>query len=240
MGKLLQITERLYGTRDVSLPRPTGPYRVTPLPGVVAGAQLIEQDYLVRHGYIPDWDVFSAPPRSHEVIRDAYLVGLSESVPLGRILELNVFTATYIRIPGLAAGTASRVDVSTEAVQLIGYAEDYYLPGVTSGISEISDIPIESAWRPVIPQASYTAGGNTVEIAERDAKYLTDLENVFTDFASTIDAINSDLGRWPTSPTLTAYRGYITDGTQLILEDSSIESWRGNIHIRKTKRYRAQ
>ena len=151
----------------------------------------------------------------------AYLVG-DEGFVEGRAGRL-IFTRVWANIPAqrfvpsstryrfigiradLFGGTSFRPRFTEVVDAVIQY--DYYLPGVSSGVATISDIPRVGRQRYFRTVQSW-----------RDINFLW----------------------FDTTPTRDAYLDMVAAGTEIVAEDSTRETWMGNIVERRIIRIVAQ
>jgi len=101
---------------------------------------------------------------------------------------------------------------------------DYYLPGVSPGISSIGDITIQNQFA-VVDRGT---GKNTNTTKNRFA------EITFPGVGfGVLDVI------WGTNPNCTSYISMVGTGANLVIS-SSLSKWAGNIYVKKTKTCQAQ
>ena len=157
----------------------------------------------------------------------------------GRYEVLSVpSTSTFVVDIGLKLDGGGALNITQNAqVTIVGYERqplsittptttryDYYLPGVSPGISSVEDITIQN-------QFTVVDSGT--------GKNVTTTENRFLSIDSPAPDFLLGVWRYGTFPNCTNYISMIGTGANLVMS-SSLSKWAGNIYVKKTKTCKAQ
>jgi len=157
----------------------------------------------------------------------------------GRYTVLSVpSSSTFVVDIGLTLDGGGALNLTSNAqVLIVGYEReqvslntptttryDYYLPGVSPGVSSIGDITIQNQFT-VVDRGT---GKNTDTTTNRFA------EITYPGIGSAVVEVI-----WGTNPNCTNYISMIGTGANLVMS-SSLSKWAGNIYVKKTKTCKAQ
>lgn len=185
----------------------------------------------------------------------AFLVSESERSDLGG--DLVEWTRTYARVP------SDRNEFETYSYGFPGfvatYNSEYHSPWADAGVSILPYFPItpgptltDPGRAPVVRVVTsrlaykyFLCGANGQYETPQDIPLLESQRYEYgSAFGSAAGGDLPDKLLWDianySSPTITEYRALITNGTDIVAEDSRLNRWKGNIYQRVTRYVTAQ
>ena len=189
---------------------------------------IVEQDYHVLIGSY----AAATPGAAHATYTTAYFIRDSalENIGAGVVK----FTRTWAQIP------ATRNEFSTFAYTFPGFLGagtppysqyDVQVGDQRDSFTKVVVSRISNEYFLCVAGQTYTTPASIPVVSAQSYNY-TGLPNNKTQYL--VDAATNP-GATATSPTLPAYRVYVTNGTEVVAEDSTVERWQGEIYVRTTR-----
>lgn len=218
----------IYIDGDFDVAKPCSQRRLSaPFPGVSTDL-LIEQDFIQFFANFSPLAINTADSGTGAV-SGAYLV---EETPLQ---DLGGGVAKWTRV--FAKVPSTRSEFESFIYHFPGYSEAYIngVPQDSSGYRRPFDLTVTSRM-----QYDYfiTGSGQTYTTPQAIPTNIRQRYYI-TAYGPTIPIDGPFLGS-ATTPTKTAYVSLVSNGTEIIAEDSHLERWKGNIFVRATRYVVAQ